>query len=485
MSIELDWTLLNPALSDTLVSLLNNTLSNTTRPSFIGPVEVVSIEFGERAPEVELVGMRDIYRDFLDDDGEEGHEIPSEELEGNLGRVIMHGREATEDDVDGFEWVSRRAARREEGLASLQQRPMNMFASTPALPTLNGLHSPLTPNSLHSPLNMYSPLHNSLHPALHRAHTPSHLHLHETRDILNHRPSYSYSSGANSPFRRPLSSSSLPIPPNTALPTIPMGPPSPSGSDQSLDDEPHPLEHRQSSSPDESQSSSDLPPPPANPHPNLQLHFHISWHSDLRITLTTSLLINYPSPGFMSLPIKLSVTGLVFEGEVVVGYEGDPSSSGRKNKRGKDGKDEEEEPNGTERRIHLCVLDELDPYGPKVDRPKRDSFASDSPPLTQDHGDPPLSSSTTLTPPKDDSDPLALSPPSPPRPHHYPSNKPLPIGIRLLPSIFIESEIGQADKHALKNVNRVERFIQDVIRKTVEEELVFPNFCTIVLAGGE
>ena len=52
---------------------------------------------------------------------------------------------------------------------------------------------------------------------------------------------------------------------------------------------------------------------------------------------------------------------------------------------------------------------------------------------------------------------------------------------RLLPSIYIESEIGQADKHVLKNVTRVERFIQDVIRKTVEEELVFPNFQTFCL----
>ena len=59
--------------------------------------------------------------------------------------------------------------------------------------------------------------------------------------------------------------------------------------------------------------------------------------------------------------------------------------------------------------------------------------------------------------------------------------KPAPVGQRLLPSIFIESEIGQADKHVLKNVTRVERFIQDVIRKTVEEELVFPNFQTFVL----
>ncbi|KAF8275133.1 hypothetical protein EI94DRAFT_1712426 [Lactarius quietus] len=166
--------------------------------------------------------------------------------------------------------------------------------------------------------------------------------------------------------------------------------------------------------------SSSSPPPPTDEHPNLQLHLLVSWHSDLRLTLTTSLRINYPSPLFMSLPIRLSVTGLVFNGELSVAYEGG-------------------------RRIHLCVLDDLDPYGPSARRSSGGSTPSD--------------------PDADDAD----------------GTKPLPVGQRLLPDIFIESELGQADKHVLKNVTRVEKFIQDVIRKTIEEELVFPNFHTLVL----
>jgi mitochondrial distribution and morphology protein 12 len=124
----------------------------------------------------------------------------------------------------------------------------------------------------------------------------------------------------------------------------------------------------------------------------------------------------------MSLPIKLSVTGLVFDGELTVAYEGG-------------------------RRVHLCVLDGLDPYGPSARR------ASGS------------QGSTPSDPEGDDAH----------------AAKPLPVGQRLLPEIFIESELGQTDKHVLKNVTRVEKFIQDVIRKTIEEELVFPNFHTLVL----
>jgi len=130
---------------------------------------------------------------------------------------------------------------------------------------------------------------------------------------------------------------------------------------------------------------------------------------------------------FMSLPIKLSVTGLLFNGELAVAYE------------------------GTRRRIHLCILDGADPYGPAA---RRDSGS-----ITPEEQD--------VIPTEDD--------PSANDTHS------LPVGQRLLPNIFIESELGQADKHALKNVTRVERFIQDVIRKTVEEELVFPNYHTFIL----
>lgn len=131
----------------------------------------------------------------------------------------------------------------------------------------------------------------------------------------------------------------------------------------------------------------------------------------------------------MALPIKLAVTGFEFDGEVVVAYE------------------------GTRRRVHLCVLDDLDPYGPASARRNRGSGSSYASSPVEPNEDGPISHPT----------------------------KPKPVGQRLLPSIVIESEIGQADKHALRNVTRVERFIQDVIRKTIEDELVFPNFHTLIL----
>ena len=404
MSIDLEWIKLDASLASYLVDVLNRQLGNAERPSFIGPIEVTSLEFGSTAPDVELVDLRDIYRDFLEDDDDDSSRGPVKVTEGA-------------EDEEGFEWVSRRAVGRAESLAYQhlpphvrygRGGPTDLFASMP--PTMR---SPI-------PVRPSSEIWNST-PNFAEYRPPSEQPLWQSTPMFRSpTPATPFSAG---PFRRHSSHGyDVDLSENARIPL---------SNDASLSD-PSPAIS------DDHPSSTPLdqplpPPPPENPHPNLQLHLHINWHSNLRITLTTSLLINYPSPIFMSLPIKLSVTGLEFDGEIAVAYEGE------------------------RKRIHLCILDDLDPYGPAGDRPKRDS-----------------ASATSATPPDlDDESPSSGIPQRP--------GKPLPVGQRLLPSIYIESEIGQADKHVLKNVTRVERFIQDVIRKTVEEELVFPNFHTLVM----
>ncbi|EPQ57777.1 hypothetical protein GLOTRDRAFT_126268 [Gloeophyllum trabeum ATCC 11539] len=385
MSIDLLWDKLDGSLASSLVDLLNRQLANTSRPSFIGPVEVTSFDFGSASPDVTLVDLRDIYRDFLEDD--------DEEADRDVVDKVTQGPAVDSDDE--FEWVSRKAVRK--GLAdevpAYHHLPphvrygrgpsMDLFASTP------GLYSPT--RDIWAVGGGASPMAMSFSG------------LADLRPAFGGRTPLS-AAGSTAAFSPPQRDPRTP--PNTAAPL-------PEESD----------EEQESQEPSEQ-------PPPANPHPNLQLHLHITWQSNLRLTLTTSLLINYPSPMFMSLPIKLSVTGLLFDGEVAVAYEGE------------------------RRRVHLCILDDQDPYGPACDRSKRDSV-----------------NSTPPTP--DDDSPGSMSGPR--------LTKPLPIGQRLLPSILIESEIGEADKHVLKNVSRVERFIQDIIRKTVEEELVFPNFHTLIM----
>ncbi|OBZ65774.1 Mitochondrial distribution and morphology protein 12 [Grifola frondosa] len=387
MSIDLEWARLDSSLASSLVDMLNRQLTDTARPSFIGPIEVTSFDFGSASPDVELVDLRDIYRDFLEGDHED------EDVEQGPTTKPAEWPE----DEEGYEWVSRKAVRGkglgEDGPAYHLLPPHMRYSRGPGLgPGFDMLSS--TP-FLRSPRDIWSPALTNL------------------ADLRSSYPAPSlYVSAVSS------------VPPPTPVPVKAEASRSPNSALKS--------DKGQSPLPT---SSSPHPKPPN--HPNVQLHLHITWHSNLRLTLTTSLLINYPSPMFMSLPIKLSVTGLLFSGEVAVAYEGE------------------------RQRVHLCILDELDPYGPLAgDRPKRDTPSSGG------------------TPPEADDDTPSAAPQSR-------TGKPLPIGQRLLPTILIESEIGQADKHVLKNVTRVERFIQDVIRKTVEDELVFPNFHTILLADPE
>ncbi|TFK36336.1 hypothetical protein BDQ12DRAFT_686753 [Crucibulum laeve] len=393
MSIDLEWNKLDSSLATYLIEVLNRQLSTTERPSFIGPVEVTALDFGSTSPDVELVDMRDIYRDFLEDDDETDDPVKVTE---------------NADDDDGYEWVSRRAAGRDEGLAYQHLPPHIRYGRTGSTDMFSTV-----PPSIHSPLPVHMDMWNGMSPPSFSEFKPPYTPWSSTSMYRSPSPATPF---ANGPLHRGMEF-------KTEDPEVSLKMPSAQASSTEL-------------SPPESSELTPPPPPPPepeNPHPNVQLHFHVNWRSNLRITLTTSLLINYPSPMFMSLPIKLSVIGLIFNGELAVAYEGE------------------------RRRVHICILDDLDPYGPAGDRPKRDS--------------------TNSTPPELDDESLPSGiPPRPP--------KPLPVGQRLLPSIYIESEIGQADKHVLKNVTRVERFIQDVIRKTVEEELVFPNFHTLVMGDG-
>ena len=140
-------------------------------------------------------------------------------------------------------------------------------------------------------------------------------------------------------------------------------------------------------------------PSSGNSAPSLQLHVHVAYSGTLRIGLHTELLVNYPSPLFMALPLSLCITGLAFSGTFVVAYE------------------------DARRHLHISLLD----------------------PATEGDGASTGRLGRTLGRP----------------------------GERLLTELVIESEVGQAEKHVLRNVGKVEKFVLEVARGALE---VFPAF---------
>lgn len=65
------------------------------------------------------------------------------------------------------------------------------------------------------------------------------------------------------------------------------------------------------------------------------------------------------------------------------------------------------------------------------------------------------------------------------------ANKHNSAGFNILPNLTFESEVGEHEKHVLKNVGKVEKFVAEVIRKGLEDELVYPNYYTIDLPASK
>lgn len=347
MSLDIDWSLLTPSsISSNLLDKLNAQLASAPRPSFIGPISITSFHFGTAAPDVEIKDIRDVWRAF-DEGDEEGDEALSQ-----LPPVSSRREVESKLEEESYEVVHPAEAAKyySEDDGGLDDISIYSGLASPR-PSVAAVGIGLGGAAMHFGIGRdYASAILSPGPSHH--HHPnlfSQPHLTSTR---RHRPS------------------SQTLPPVQSFSPPPPSPPArPAGV---------------------TESKSSIP--------SLQLHLKVNYTSDLALTLLTSLSINYPSPSFMSLPLKLSITGLTLAGDVVLAYSGD------------------------KHRVHLCLLDEE----------------------TEGHTG-------------------------------------IPIGQRILPNLNIDSEIGHADAHILRNVGKVERFIADVVRKTMVDELVFPNFLTIAL----
>lgn len=135
--------------------------------------------------------------------------------------------------------------------------------------------------------------------------------------------------------------------------------------------------------------------------PNMQIQLRITHESDMRLTLLTNLLINFPSPGFMSLPVKLTVRGIVLHSKAIIGID------------------------SQRQQVHFSMVEPHDD-------------GSDDAEDVQNH---------------------------------------------ILQSLIVESEIGDVDRHTLKNVRKVENFILDYLRNLLNSEIVWPNYHTFILDG--
>lgn len=53
---------------------------------------------------------------------------------------------------------------------------------------------------------------------------------------------------------------------------------------------------------------------------DLQTVFRVHYSGNVKLSLTAEILLDYPMPSFVSIPVKLNITGLSFDGVGVVAY---------------------------------------------------------------------------------------------------------------------------------------------------------------------
>jgi len=169
---------------------------------------------------------------------------------------------------------------------------------------------------------------------------------------------------------------------------------------------------------------------------DLQAVFRIRYAGDVKLLLTADILLDYPMPSFVGIPVRLSITGLTFDGVGVLAK--------------------------IRRRVHFCFLSPEDAVIAVGANGGGGNSSSGS--EEEVSGGPQV------------------------RRRSVP-NSPPPMGTGgtklggLLQEIRVESEIGErvSGKQSLRNVGKVERFVLEQVRRIFEEELVYPSFWTFLV----
>lgn len=407
MSIDIDWQNLTTgpeglALAESIKDFIHDKFQQVELPRFIRSVQVHSFDFGKECPVVELKDICDPLPEFYENDEDEENEEDGNEHDGEAS---THSEEV--------------------------HRPINMndFPRTlPATsrPNLIDTKPPGLRSSLVFPDHFTTPF-------LSRSNTPG---------IPGGTSNLSY---FHLPLGAGLSGSQTP------LAAVAGGTPFSAGWDHhgfSSDAPPHPHQHHDSSHPDPSsrpstaESYQEMQKPDAQnaldeseptlcgknltPDPmDTQIVLHISYAGTVRVSMTAEILLDYPMPSFVGIPLKLNITGLSFDGVALIAH--------------------------LRKRAHFCFLSPDDAqtlvgvegHGHEGESGSHEGGRGSG--GTRDWGNERLGG--------------------------------------LLREIRVESEIGRKEggKQVLKNVGKVEKFVLEQVRMIFEDEFVWPSFWTFLL----
>ncbi|KAH6608925.1 phosphatidylinositol 4-phosphate 5-kinase [Trichoderma cornu-damae] len=423
MSIDLNWETLTSgpdgdALAESIRSFIHAKFQTVPLPRFIRSVNVHGFDFGTIPPELELKDITDPLPDFYEQELEEDDEGDEDESEEDEQSIAERERLAAAAAV-------MEARKRENGLREALKSEMSghdlgrafLGTSTPGIlggPGRNYFQAHLATGT-HTPLAAVAGAHLGTSwmgsTAGSVAQTPHHSREASLSSIDNFRAALDPGPGPSVGAKSDVSST--PGPPSR--PSTSHGPVG--GDERAPEPEPEP---------------GTTTPPRREPRvEDVQAVFRIRYSGDVRLNLTAEILLDYPMPSFVGIPLKLNITGLTFDGVGVLAH--------------------------IRKRVHFCFLnpdDALAAVGPEAE--EESSTAAAAAAATGSGGGDP----------------------------QVPGKK--QAGGRfggLLQEIKVESEIGEREsgRQSLKNVGKVERFVLEQVRRIFEEEFVYPSFWTFLV----
>jgi mitochondrial distribution and morphology protein 12 len=326
MSIDLNWETLTTgpdgiALAEKIRDFVHEKFQTVTLPRFIKGVRVHAFEFGSIAPEVEIKDICDPLPDFYEEIEDDYCEDGDEENGADSWKPKTAQQESLRE--------RRRMERVERTNGPSQVTHLPPYIDT----RLPGMRSMQSPGDIGSPfLGVSTPgipggtsnlnyFHSQLATGLSGTQTPlaavAGAHLpYGWPDYLN------LPSSKERGHRHTASGSSL-SPPPTA------------------DSSKHPaLRERESVSTlatsatttrpqtrdgllEETVEEESASPPRRFREPrveDLQTVFRVRYSGDVKLSLTAEILLDYPMPSFVGIPVKLNITGLSFDGVAVLAY---------------------------------------------------------------------------------------------------------------------------------------------------------------------
>ena len=430
MSIDINWERLTggpdgSSRAETIRAFIHDRFQQVTLPRFIRSVHVHSFDFGSVPPEIEIKDICDPLPDFYEED----EDYPDEDEDA-----------PTPDNLEAASGAPARTAKERRGDA--QRVPSNVEQTTldrsRLAPPFGNIRSP----GLRTPLG---PVEQLGSPFIPRASTPG---IPGGTSNINyfHLPLGAGLSGTSTPLAavagaqvqgwldfgnaRPSTPTNMRLRHAASMNSLTLTPQSnPDPTTRPPSQHQHDMEQRNSLAAESDRSVNDAyeRTPSSSPHrmrekspEDIQVVSHVQYSGDIKMSLTAEILLDYPMPSFVGIPLKLNITGLTFDGVAILAY--------------------------IKRRAHFCFLSPED-------------------------ADALIGGETNLESLQGEAQ----------RQDRQPAPR-LRVG-GLLEHIKVESEIGgRADGgQVLKNVGKVESFVLEQVRRIFEDEFVYPSFWTFLV----